>query len=86
MFQCCEIAYFRYDSNVVLIEEGIPNNTIEQLRTYGHNITGPVSGYERSSFGKGQVISRGILSNFDQGSKVYWVGTDPRSDGIAIGY
>lgn len=69
-----------------MIEEGIPEETIDQLRSYGHSVTGPITGYDRSAFGRGQVISRGKLTNFEPGSKVYWAGTDPRSDGIAVGY
>lgn len=49
-------------------------------------MTGPVIGYDRASFGRGQVIARGTLPNSDSKSNVYWAGTDPRCDGIAIGY
>ncbi|XP_071130396.1 glutathione hydrolase-like YwrD proenzyme [Mytilus edulis] len=77
---------YGFDSNSISAEEGISEEVIEELRSYGHTMTGPVIGYDRASFGRGQVIARGTLPNSDSKSNVYWAGTDPRCDGIAIGY
>ena len=79
--------FIRFNTDDVSIEDGISLEVISELSSYGHDITGPVKGYDRVlSFGKGQVIARGNIPKIDTGSNIYWVGTDPRSDGIAIGY
>jgi gamma-glutamyltranspeptidase/glutathione hydrolase len=61
----------------VALEEGIPQETISGLEKMGHPVY-PVSGYDRSLFGRGQVILRnpetGVLS----------AGSDPRADGCAM--
>ena len=60
----------------VALEEGIPTYVLEKLQTMGHPVY-PVSGYERSLFGRGQVILRteaGVLC----------AGSDPRADGCAM--
>ncbi|CAG2199982.1 ggt [Mytilus edulis] len=49
---------YGFDSNSISAEEGISEEVIEELRSYGHTMTGPVIGYDRASFGRGQVIAR----------------------------
>ena len=82
----------------VAIEEGISLETIMKLKEMGHNIEGPVLGHNRALFGRGQIIvarpwkgdkKKGGAE--DQGStaeeqQVWWAGSDPRGDGLAIGY
>lgn len=60
----------------VAVEEGIPASVFSNLETMGHPVY-PVSGYERSLFGRGQVILR------DSETGVLCAGSDPRSDGCA---
>ncbi len=61
----------------VSLEEGIPPEVIARLAGMGHPVT-PVSGIERSLFGRGQIIRR------DPASGVLWAGSDPRADGCAM--
>jgi gamma-glutamyltranspeptidase/glutathione hydrolase len=61
----------------VALEEGIPANVVSDLEKMGHPVY-MLSGYDRSLFGRGQVILReaetGILT----------AGSDPRADGCAM--
>ncbi|NWG35695.1 MAG: gamma-glutamyltransferase [Chloroflexi bacterium] len=61
----------------VAIEEGMPKETLDALRTMGHPVY-EVSGYERALFGRGQVILR------DPQTGVLCGGSDPRADGCAM--
>ncbi|MGE5462279.1 MAG: gamma-glutamyltransferase family protein, partial [Syntrophothermus sp.] len=61
----------------VALEEGIPGQVFEDLQHMGHPIY-PVSGFDRSLFGRGQVILR------DADSGVLCAGSDPRADGCAM--
>jgi gamma-glutamyltranspeptidase / glutathione hydrolase len=61
----------------VALEEGIPANVISSLEKMGHPVH-PVSGYDRSLFGRGQVILR------DPETGVLCGGSDPRADGCAM--
>ena len=61
----------------VALEEGIPANVISDLETMGHPVYS-VSGYDRSLFGRGQVILR------DAETGVLCAGSDPRADGCAM--
>jgi gamma-glutamyltranspeptidase/glutathione hydrolase len=61
----------------VAFEEGLPANVVADLEKMGH----PgyvVSGYDRSVFGRGQVILR------DEETGVLCAGSDPRADGCAM--
>jgi gamma-glutamyltranspeptidase/glutathione hydrolase len=62
---------------VVALEEGLPVAVMAELAAMGHPVA-PVSGWGRSLFGRGQVITR------DPGSGVLWAGSDPRADGCAM--
>ena len=61
----------------VALEEGIPAETLDELKDMGHPVY-PVTGFERSLFGRGQVILR------DPDSGVLCAGSDPRADGCAM--
>lgn len=61
----------------VALEEGIPAGTILALEALGHPVY-TVSGYDRSLFGRGQVILR------DAATGVLCAGSDPRADGCAM--
>lgn len=70
----------------VFLEEGISDTAAERLRVLGHRITHPVSGHDRSVFGRGQIIARRKATCKDGPDKfVYWSGSDPRADGLAVG-
>ncbi len=61
----------------VALEEGIPSDVISGLATMGHPVYS-VSGFDRSLFGRGQVILR------DPETGVLTAGSDPRADGCAM--
>ncbi|MFX0100281.1 MAG: gamma-glutamyltransferase [Candidatus Hodarchaeota archaeon] len=63
----------------ILLEESVPGPTIEKLKQMGHSVE-IKAGFGRSSFGRGQIIRR------DPESGTLWGGSDPRSDGSAIGF
>lgn len=66
-------------SGKVGIEEGIPVKTMSELVMKGHEVV-PLSGYMRGACGRGQII----LRNPDTGALC--AGSDPRADGLAIGW
>ena len=61
----------------VAIEEGISAQVVSDLEKRGHPVY-TVSGYDRSLFGRGQVILR------DPETGVLGAGSDPRADGCAM--
>ena len=61
----------------VALEEGIPAETMARLEEMGHPVS-LISGYNRSLFGRGQIILR------DPQSGVVAGGSDPRADGCAM--
>ncbi len=63
----------------VALEEGIPPSVGDALSAMGHTVR-MVSGYERALFGRGQVILR------DPVTGVLCGGSDPRADGLAVGW
>ncbi len=65
-------------SSRVQLEEGLPAATLQALSRMGHTVV-PVSGDARSIFGRGQIIRR-------EPDGVLWGGSDPRADGLAIGF
>jgi len=67
-------------AGMVSLEEGIAEEVVNKLREMGHPIKGVITGYNRATFGRGQIIRR------DPQSGVLWAGSDPRSDGCAMGF
>jgi gamma-glutamyltranspeptidase/glutathione hydrolase len=63
----------------VEIEAGVPFETMAQLAAMGHTVA-PITGYARSTFGRGQIIRR------DPETGVLCGGSDPRADGCAVGF
>ncbi|MHA2357262.1 MAG: gamma-glutamyltransferase [Candidatus Heimdallarchaeaceae archaeon] len=64
---------------IVALEEGIDESTLNTLSLMGHEIA-PASGYARSVFGRGQIITRNPKNG------VLCGGSSPRADGLAIGW
>jgi gamma-glutamyltranspeptidase/glutathione hydrolase len=65
----------------LLLEEGLADDEVaERLRAMGHVVEGRVAGHARSVFGRGQVIMR------DKRTGVLCAGSDPRGDGLALGW
>jgi len=65
--------------STVYIEEGISEKAVETLRAMGHQVQ-VVTGWERSVFGRGQVIKVHYQGN----QIIYSAGSDPRGDGMAV--
>jgi len=65
------------NSGKVMLEKGIPVDTMARLAEMGHPVQ-PVSGWGRATFGRGQVILR------DPETGVLTGGSDPRADGCAM--
>ena len=70
--------------NTVQLEQGISQDVAKGLRTKGYNV-------EHDStflnFGRGQIIQEKMSRNKDgEKVRVYWAGSDPRADGMAIGF
>ncbi|MBD3207356.1 gamma-glutamyltransferase [Candidatus Bathyarchaeota archaeon] len=63
----------------VYLEKPIGIDAISKLAAMGHNVV-PVYGSRRIVFGKGQIINR------NPNTGVLTAGSDPRSDGCAIGW
>lgn len=71
----------------VFLEEGISEGVVKELTELGHNITYPVSGHNRSVFGRGQIIAcKSAPCKTGPNRSVYWSGSDPRADGLAVGF
>ncbi len=62
----------------VSLEEGISVKVMSELVAKGHTIQ-PVSGHGRAVFGRGQIIRKNKYGVFEGGS-------DPRADGLALGF
>jgi len=71
-------AYHDEGESVVALEEGIAPEVAQALKDKGHDILYPVSGHERSLFGRGQIIRR------YPGTGLLCAGSDPRADGQAV--
>ena len=66
-------------TGVVKLEEDVPDEVVTELRRRGHRVQ-LAAGYERTSFGGGQVIAR------DAETGVLTAGSEPRKDGAAVGW
>jgi gamma-glutamyltranspeptidase/glutathione hydrolase len=80
--QALDAPRFKVDvegQGTVRLEEDIQDETVNELRRRGHKVQ-LVSGYERTEFGGGQVVSR------DAESGVLMAGSEPRKDGAAVGW
>jgi gamma-glutamyltranspeptidase/glutathione hydrolase len=78
--QAIDAPRYRYMSGRdVLLEDEIPASVISQLIAMGHRRAAP-PGLLRSSMGGGQVIM------IDPENKTLMGASDPRKDGLAIGY
>lgn len=62
---------------IVSLENGMPRRVVSKLKSIGHQIQ-EVDGYDRSLFGRGQIIMR------DPVTKVMMAGSDSRADGCAM--
>ena len=67
-------------NSTVYLEDGIPPETQRTLADMGHPIESITDAARIGTPGKGQVIYR------DPESGMLWAGSDPRSDGAAVGY
>jgi gamma-glutamyltranspeptidase / glutathione hydrolase len=63
------------------VEEGIPEEVFEGLKRMGHQVE-MLNGWERSMFGRGQIIRRHV--DEETGLGVWSAGSDLRGDGCAI--
>ncbi|KAJ2381953.1 hypothetical protein GGI23_007469, partial [Coemansia sp. RSA 2559] len=70
------------ESGLIAVEDGIDEATVAELRRLGHNVY-VQTGIQRSVFGRGQIIRQ--LIDCRTGRRVLVGGSDPRSDGQAIG-
>ena len=64
-------------NGTVSIEEGVPEAVVQQLAGMGHRVA-IVRDHDRATFGRGQIIWRHPVTG------VFWAGSDPRADGMAI--
>src|SRR5690606_9529100 len=64
-------------NGMVSIEEGVPEAVVQQLADMGHRVA-IVRDHDRATFGRGQIIWRHPVTG------VFWAGSDPRADGMAI--
>ena len=64
----------------VYMEGGVAESILKALQEKGHNLVVNTVGYDRSVFGRAQIIKR------DRQTGVYWAGSDGRSDGCAVGF
>ncbi|XP_035268015.1 glutathione hydrolase-like YwrD proenzyme isoform X1 [Anguilla rostrata] len=87
--------YVQYDKAAgnwqLSVEAGVEQGVAEELQKRGHTVLWPVSGHDRSQFGRGQVIAVGCwwdpaAPEPEMSARVLWAGSDPRADGCALGY
>jgi len=66
------------------LEEGIDAEVIGRLKKLGHDAVGPVSGFDRAMFGRGQVIALKPIWTKECSDSGLWAGSDLRADGCAL--
>ena len=59
------------------LEAGLPSSTVQELGKLGHNVRSDIGGFQRSIFGRGQIIRRDADGSLIGGS-------DLRADGCAL--
>eukprot|EP00934_Nitzschia_sp_Nitz4_P002791 Nitzschia sp. Nitz4//scaffold3_size479765//178217//179941//NITZ4_000073-RA/size479765-processed-gene-0.272-mRNA-1//1//CDS//3329550677//2781//frame0 len=64
----------------VQLENGMEEETVNELKRLGHDMIPNVEGHDRAIFGRAQIIYK------DRTSGVLWAGSDGRADGCAMGY
>jgi gamma-glutamyltranspeptidase/glutathione hydrolase len=70
--------------NIVQLEKGISQDIAEGLITKGYKVEHDSNFF---NFGRGQIIQKKISRSKNGGEMhVYWAGSDPRADGMAIGF
>ncbi|XP_028406651.1 uncharacterized protein LOC114529104 [Dendronephthya gigantea] len=70
--------------NTILLEQGISRHVAEDLRRMGYNVEHDTT---FAMFGRGQIIQERMSKGKDEGKvRVYWAGSDPRADGMAMGF
>jgi gamma-glutamyltranspeptidase/glutathione hydrolase len=74
----CLLGDYGLTGGELALEEGITLQTMGALIRKGHRVR-PVRGFDRSVFGRGQIIVH------DSGNGVLTGGSDPRADGCALG-
>ncbi|HEX5063578.1 MAG TPA: gamma-glutamyltransferase [Kofleriaceae bacterium] len=62
-------------AQAILLEQDVPAATVAELERRGHKVKGGITGYERSAFGRGQIIRRDAGGHLTGGS-------DNRADGV----
>ena len=77
-----KIEHFFNSLPVVHIEDGISQNTVEQLRQLGHNVQ-VERDMSKIMFGRAQIIQ---VRQDCMGNRVLWSGSESRADGCAMGY
>ncbi|KAI8968706.1 putative gamma-glutamyltransferase ywrD-like protein [Pilobolus umbonatus] len=75
--------FTQVNQSILYLEEGISEEIIQKLESKGHQCY-RVCNYERSLFGKGQIIRSWVDNRFH--SRVLAAGSDPRGDGHAVGW
>eukprot|EP00049_Salpingoeca_infusionum_P007821 m.126595 g.126595 ORF g.126595 m.126595 type:complete len:167 (-) comp13837_c0_seq2:103-603(-) len=73
-------------SSTIVLESSLPEMTVLELQRMGHKVE-VRSGYDRSIFGRGQIIKREQkATTTGDSAMVYIAGSDPRGDGCALGF
>lgn len=79
-------------SGKVYVEDGFSDEVIQELCSMGHDIIGPITGWDRRRFGRGQVITMGDwwstkdTASAETGQVLLYAGCDIRGDGVPVGY
>ena len=91
-FYLYNVCNFSSPLGSVNMEAGFPQSTLDDLSRRGHTVIGPVTDIKRSLFGRGHVICKGAWwmdksrDDVISDPSVLWGASEPRADGIAIGF